>query len=250
MPFDIIDVTPENVEKVGFFCFMSKRKTAGYARKLAWVKNRLAEGMHIRFCNSGGGRGFIEYIPGEYAWRAVQANTYMVIHCIWNVGKSRGTGLAQELLKLCEEDAKKQGLDGVAMVTSQGNWLIHSRFLEGQGYQTADQTPPSFKLMLKKFHSAPSPIFCSDWENKQAAFGTGLVLVRSDQCPYLEQVALTLRTNANELKIPFRDVCLQTAVEVRDKAPCAYGTNALLYNGKLLTYTWVSKQKLFELKTQ
>jgi hypothetical protein len=250
MSFEIIEVTPENIDKVGFFCFMSKRNTTGYARKLAWVKQRLAEGMHIQFCNSGGGRGFIEYIPGEYAWRAINASKYMVIHCIWNVGKSRGTGLAQELLKQCEEDTRKQGLDGVAMVTSQGNWLIHSRFLEGQGYQSVEQAPPSFNLMVKKFHPATSPTFCGHWERKQSAFGDGLVLVRSDQCPYVDGVASTLKNATNELKMPFKDICLQSAVEVREKAPCAYGTNALLYNGKLLTYTWVSKEKLVELKNQ
>jgi hypothetical protein len=249
MSFTIIDVTPENIDELGFFCFMSKRKSPGYALKLAWGKNRLAEGMHIRFCNSGGGRGFIEYIPGIYAWRAVNAPNYMMIHCIWNVGKSRGTGLAQELLHLCEVDARNQEMDGVAMVTSQGNWLLHSRFLEGQGYQSVEQAPPSFKLMVKKFRSGPSPSFCGNWERKQRVFGAGLSLVRTDQCPYVDGVASTLKRAALELNIPFQDICLHTAAEVREKAPCAYGTNALLFNGKLLTYTWISKEKLVELKT-
>ena len=52
-----------------------------------------------------------------------------------------------------------------------------------------------------------------------------------------------------ELKIPFQDIVLQSAAEVREKAPCAYGTNALLYNGNLLTYTWVSKAQLMELRS-
>jgi len=94
MAFEITDLTPQNIDE-GVFCYMSKRKTVGYARKLAWEEKRLAERMHIRFCNSGGGRGFIEYIPGEYAWRAVNAPGYMVIHCIWNVRKNRGNGLSQ-----------------------------------------------------------------------------------------------------------------------------------------------------------
>jgi hypothetical protein len=247
MPFEITDVTLENVEKVGFFCYMSKRKTPGYARKLAWVKKRQAEGMHIRLCVKGGGRGFIEYIPGQYAWRAIDASRYMVIHCIWNVGKSRGSGLAQELLHICEEDARKLGLDGVAMVTSEGNWLIHSRFLESEGYQCVDQAGPSFKLMVKKFHPAPSPAFCGNWEKKQKAFGAGFALVRSDQCPYLETVAATSRAAAESMGVPFQEVILQSAPEVREKAPCAYGTNALLYDSRLLTYTWVSKAELMEL---
>lgn len=38
MAFEIMDVTLENVDELGFFCYMSKPKTPGYARKLAWVK--------------------------------------------------------------------------------------------------------------------------------------------------------------------------------------------------------------------
>lgn len=35
-------------------------------------------------------RGFIEYLPGEHAWRAVHADGYLFIHCLWVVGKSKG----------------------------------------------------------------------------------------------------------------------------------------------------------------
>ncbi len=245
MGFDIVRVVPENVDTVGFFCYMSKRKTIGYARKLSWVKARFSEGMQILMCTKGG-RGFIEYIPGEYAWRAVEAKGYMVIHCIWNVGKSRGSGLSQELLRMCEIDAKKLGMQGIAMVTSEGNWLIHRKFLFGQGYQLVDKAPQSFSLMVKKFGSTPDPGFCGDWERKQRAFGKGLTLVRTDQCPYLEAVATNTRKAALELGIPFQDITLQTAAEIREKAPCAYGTNAILYDGNFLTNTWVSKEKLIE----
>jgi hypothetical protein len=27
--------------------------------------------------------GFLEYIPGEYTWRVINAPGYLVIHCIW-----------------------------------------------------------------------------------------------------------------------------------------------------------------------
>lgn len=44
-------ITAENVDKLGFFCQKSNRKTDGYQRKLAWMKQRLAEGMgmHILY---------------------------------------------------------------------------------------------------------------------------------------------------------------------------------------------------------
>ncbi|KAA0230811.1 hypothetical protein EDS67_05185 [candidate division KSB1 bacterium] len=75
----LIDVTTENVAAKGFFCYMSKPKTEGYQRKLNWVKARFAEGMRIKMYELPQ-RGFIEYIPGEYAWRAVEAKVYMFTH--------------------------------------------------------------------------------------------------------------------------------------------------------------------------
>jgi hypothetical protein len=36
----LVDVGADNVEKTGFFCFMSKKKSEGYHRKLRWVKDR------------------------------------------------------------------------------------------------------------------------------------------------------------------------------------------------------------------
>lgn len=70
----IIDVTRSNVDETGFFCYMSKRKSEGFRRKLAWVKARFAEGMRIKMLEPPE-RGFIEYIPGEYAWRAVDPDS-------------------------------------------------------------------------------------------------------------------------------------------------------------------------------
>ena len=40
----IIQVTAGNIEQTGFFCYMSKRKSEGFRRKLAWFKARFAEG--------------------------------------------------------------------------------------------------------------------------------------------------------------------------------------------------------------
>jgi hypothetical protein len=44
----IIDVNINNVEKVGFFCRMSKMKTEGNQQKLRWLKKRFDEGLKIK----------------------------------------------------------------------------------------------------------------------------------------------------------------------------------------------------------
>ena len=111
---NIIDVTPENVDKTGFFCLMSRRKCDGYQRKLKWLKARFDEGLRIKMLDpSKGGRGFIEYIPGDYAWRPVEASDYLFIHCLWIVGQSKGKGHAKLLLDECLADAERCGAKGV-----------------------------------------------------------------------------------------------------------------------------------------
>lgn len=125
----IIDVTAANVAETGFFCKMSQKKSEGYRRKLAWLEARFSEGLKIKLLDlSQAGRGFIEYIPGEYAWRAVEAEGYLFIHCLWVVGQSKGKGYAGLLLKECLADAKRLGFKGVAVLASDGNWLTGKRY--------------------------------------------------------------------------------------------------------------------------
>ena len=40
----LVDVGAENVDKTGFFCFMSKKKSEGYQRKLALAQGSLRRG--------------------------------------------------------------------------------------------------------------------------------------------------------------------------------------------------------------
>jgi hypothetical protein len=97
--YKIVDVNEENIDAYGLLCFQSKKKTDGYKKKVEWVKQRFSEGLCMKLLLVEEGakrgfrtRGFIEYIPGEYSWRGISADGYMVIHCIWVVGRARGHG--------------------------------------------------------------------------------------------------------------------------------------------------------------
>ncbi|MDX9724707.1 MAG: hypothetical protein RBU37_28415 [Myxococcota bacterium] len=133
----LIQVTADNVSKTGFFCYMSKKKSEGYQRKLQWLEARFAEGLRIKMLQLPE-RGFIEYIPGEHAWRAVHADGYLFIHCLWVVGKSKGKGHAAALLESCMQDAERMGLRGVAMVCSEKVWMCSRRILEKHGFTCVD----------------------------------------------------------------------------------------------------------------
>ena len=189
-------------------------------------------------------RGFIEYIPGEYAWRAVRAKGYTFIHCLWVVGKSKGKGCGTFLLNECIKDAKNSGMHGVAMVTSEGNWVAGKKLLLKHGFESTDKASPSFKLMVKKFSDAPSPSFVKDWDAKISRYDEGLTIIRSDQCPYLENATKILIETAKERGIKNRVVELDTFQDVQKLAPSAYGVFNVIYNGKLLTYHYLTKKDL------
>jgi hypothetical protein len=242
--FPVTTVTAENLDKVGFFCYMSARKTPGYACKKGWVNDHLAEGLQIRMVLPPEGRGFIEYIPGEYAWRAVNAEGYLFIHCLWVVGKSKGQGVAAHLMDLCEQEALESGRIGVAMVTGEDHYIVKKKYLENRGYISTDTAPPAFNLMVKKFRDGPAPSFCGDWEHKVDALRTGLTVLRADQCPYLESAVSGYTRMAEEIGVPFKDILLKSADEVRRKAPSAFGVFSLVYNGHYIGDQYLDKDTL------
>ena len=94
---EIIDTTTDNIGDYPPKCFLNP-KNEGYLKKLEWLRERFSEGLKIKQLYSEKERkciGFIEYVPGEYAWRAVDAEGYMFIHCMWisqNKYKGKGYG--------------------------------------------------------------------------------------------------------------------------------------------------------------
>lgn len=240
-----IEVNEGNVSETGSFCRMSRRKSEGNQRKPRWLETRFAEGMRIKIIKEEC-RGFIEYIPGEYAWRPVKASGYMLIHCLWVVGKSRGKGCATFLLNECIRDARESGMQGVAMATSEGHWLMGKRLLVKKGFEVVDQAPPSFELMVRKFGDAPSPCFTKDWDAKMSRYGKGLTIVRSDQCPYIEDETNRVVATADELGIQSQVVELSSCQEVQELAPSAYGVYSVVYDGSLLCYHFLTKRQFLK----
>lgn len=253
---NVITVGMDNVAKTGFFCKMSQKKSVGYQRKLKWLEERFAEGLTIKMLDlSEGGRGFIEYIPGEYAWRAVEAKDYLFIHCLWVVGKSKGHGHSATLLEACLADARQQKLKGVAMVTSERVWLAGRRVLERHGFERVDTAPElpgpgrpgladCFSLMVKKLGKHASPTFTGDWEKKARAFGKGLTVLRSDQCPYVVDATTAALAAAEEAGCPSRVVEWGNRGELAERSPSPYGVFGLVLDGRLESYHYLLAKDL------
>ncbi len=249
--YEIVDVSPENVEEYDLLCKKSKKNSEGYQNKLNWFIERYSEGLRIKILlvNDRGkmtSRGFIEYVPGEFAWRAVSASDYMVIHCLWVVGKWKNRGYGTKLVEMCVEAAQREGAAGVAMVTSKRTWLADKEILMKEGFEVVDTAPPCFELVIKRFKDVPDPRFPTNWEKRQNRYGSGLTVLYSGQCPYQPDAVKSLLETAKDEGINARAIELKNAREVQENAPSAYGVFNIVYNGKLLSYTYLARKDLLK----
>ena len=232
----IVDTNLDNIQNYGF-CGYKNIKQEGYKRKLDWLKQRFTEGMRFKvlYSDSSGAVGFIEYVPGEYAWRAVGAKGYMVIHCIANFYRQyREKGYGTLLIEESLEDARKENMSGVAAVTREGTWMAGKELFLRNGFEVVDTAPPDFELLVKKFASAPSPKFPRDWNRRLSQYGSGLTIIQSGQCPYTAKAVNEISATAEEEYDTKPEIVeLKTSRDAQN-APSAFAIFGIMYNGKLV----------------
>lgn len=240
----LIDVTAETVEKTGFFCKMSARGKDGYQRKLAWLQQRFAEGLRLRMLGEGE-RGFVEYIPGGHAWRSVHgADDYLFIHCLWVVGKSKGKGFGKQLLDHVIQTARSEGYAGVATLASPAHWLTDCDIYSNAGFRRVAIEQGFHLLALPFDEDATTPQFTGNFEKKLTRMGSGLVIQRTDQCPYLDDAVLAAQKLADKLGLTVSVQDLKSAEEVRAYAPTPYGVFAIALDGQLITHCYLLEKEL------
>lgn len=250
LSYKIINVDKNNVDVAGVFCQKSRRKEEGYRSKAAWVKERFEEGLRLKLLLVNEGpkrgfksRGFIEYIPGEFTWRGISARGYMVIHCIWVVGRNKSKGYGGKLLRHCLNDAK--GMNGVAVVTSKkGHWLPKPKLFIKYGFAKVDELPPDFELYAKRFEeSAPLPKFNLLSKAKNAK---GITILYSHQCPYLPAAIRVVEKVAEQASIPVEARLLTDCESAQNNGFHPYGTYCVLFKGEVLTYRFCSGKELID----
>jgi len=248
MDTTIHTIDESNINRYGFFCYKSKTKTAGYKQKREWLESCLAEGLQLKIIYEGSrSAGFIEYTPGEYTWRVVDAPGYMVIHCMWVVGSSKGKGYGARLLEQVLDEAKNKGMYGVVVISSQSTWLVKNSFFLHHGFESVDHAPPSFELLVRRFGSGNLPTFPQDWDVRLMRFPSGLVVYHSGQCPYHAMFVSSLVNTANQMGLPVRTVELKTCQEVRGLSPSANGVFSVVNDGQLLSSRPIGGKTLREM---
>ena len=237
---DIVNVDKNNITQYAPTCFLNPNNE-GYQTKLRWIMKRFSEGLKIKLLYSGDKakcNGFIEYVPGEYAWRTVDAKGYMFIHCLWiSPNKYKKKGYGSLLVKECINDAKKQGKIGVAVVTSEGPFMAGKGLFLKNGFKSVAQANPSYELMVKTFKKRSLPKF-KDW-GKQLHKYKGLNIIYSNQCPWVARSIDELREIAEKRGLKLKIIELKTAKQAQN-APSPYAVFNLVYDGRLLVDHYVS----------
>ena len=245
---NIINVNPENISQYEPTCFLNP-KNEGYQIKLKWLKKRFSEGLKIKQLYLEKEKkctGFIEYVPGEYAWRAVDAKGYMFIHCIWitpNMNKRKG--YASLLIQECTKDAKKEGKYGVAVVTSEGSFMAGEDLFLKNKFESVAKVKPSFELMIKTLKKGTLPKF-RDWE-KQLKKYKGWNIIYSNQCPWVPRSINEIDEIAKKKGLKLKVTELKTAKQAQNSPSVYGGIFNLVKDGKLLVDHYVSNKRFLNI---
>ena len=119
-------VGPEELPECGIGC-ITNPKHEGYAPKVEWLRKRFAEGLRYLLYRDADGKplAFLEYVPGAFAWRPVDAVGWLFVHCLWVYPRGQKVGgLGTRLIEACVEEARGAEVIGVATAVSEGPWIF------------------------------------------------------------------------------------------------------------------------------
>ena len=244
-PPRLIDVDAANFDALPC-CGIKNPEHPGRQEKRCWLETNAEFGVRAKMLLTPRGEpcGYIEYMPGESAWRGVDAAGFLFIQCIWIPTRHQGKGCGRSLVTACLDDAKKAGRRGVAVMVRQGPWMAGRRLFVANGFQAVDAAPPDYELLVRKFNKrAPDPAFRGDWERKVRQYGEGLTLVRAKQCPYIAKFVTEIAETAEkQYHTKLHVIDLQSARDAQN-APTPYAAFSLIYEGKLLADHPISRTR-------
>jgi len=242
----VIDINLTNLHESPI-CGLKNVEHEGRIRKISWLKTYFKKGLKAKLLLTEKNiqHGYIEYLPGQYAWRGIQADGYMFIHCIWTFWKEyKNKGYGRLLIQTCIDDAKKEKYKGVAVVAREKPWLANNKIFLKNGFKIADSAPPDYELLVKKFNkSARNPQFKNNWDKKLKKYSKGLTIIRSNQCPHTIRFADKIADMAQKkYKLKTQIVEIKTYKQAQN-APTPYSAFAVIYNGQLLADHQISASR-------
>ncbi len=251
----VLDTNARNIGACSL-CGNKKANNLGHRRKTDWLRERYAEGLRYKVLRSEkyGDIGMIEYAVGKHAWRPVEAEGYLVIHCVWVLGKHKGKGLGSLLLESCLADAKKSKCRGVAVVTSSDSLMAGNDLFVKAGFVPLDRTigrseasSAPYELLVKKLkQTAPDPRFVVERERLLKRHRKGLTILAADQCPYVTKSVERIAEASRMLGLEPKMVRVRSAKASRE-LPTPYGVFSIIYDGKLIAHRPISATRFLSI---
>lgn len=232
--YEVVDTDADNIGACAICRYKSDRNE-GRRRKLDWLRKRYAEGLRLKVLRSRefGDVGMIEYAPASQAWRPVEAEGCLVIHCLMVHSEHTGKGLGALLLDSCLTDAKKSKCRGVAVVTSSDSFMARSDLFLKACFVPVDRIHP-YELLARKFSkTAPDPRFIVETERLLKKYRKGLTILAADQCPMIAKCVRDIAGASETLGLKTKVVRVTNARQSRE-LPTPYGVFSIIYNGKLI----------------
>lgn len=248
--YEIIDTNVDNIDSCSL-CRYKNPNNLGYRRKMNWLKNHFAEGLRYKVLRSEkfGDIGMIEYALGNQAWRPVEAEGYLVIHCLMVNSKHTGKGLGTLLLESCLRDAKKSQCRGVAVVTSTDSFMAKRDLFIKAGFVSVDTFPPYELLVKKLIRAASDPRFIVQRERLLKRYKKGLTILAADQCPMVPKCVEDIAKMSRALGLEPKVVRVSSAKASRE-LPTPFGVFSILYDGKVIADRPVSGTRFSNLMSK
>ncbi len=231
----------------------------GHRRKSEWLKERYAEGLRFNVLRSRefGDVGIIEYALGNQAWRPVEAEGYLVIHCLMVQSKHKGKGLGALLLDSCLKEARKSKCRGVAVVTSSDSLMAGSDLFIKAGFVPVDRTmgcseasAAPYELLVKKLQkTAPDPRFVVERGRLLKKYGKGLTILAAEQCPMVPKCVEEIAEASRTLGLKPKVVRVGSAKASRE-LPTPYGMFSIIFEGKLIAHRPISATRFLNIMTK
>jgi GNAT superfamily N-acetyltransferase len=241
-----ININENNIDKEHICCAIGndKKNKKRAEQKKAWLKDRLKDGLVFRRLDDRG-KIFIEYMPIEHVWKPINGKNYIVINCIWVSGKFQKQGYAKQLLNYCIDDAKKQGKDGIVVVTAskKKGFLTGKKFFNKHNFETYDTASPYFELMGLPFNDkADKPHFSANAKKGVCDNKEGFTFMYSNQCPFTEEYVDVMSGVLKDKGIPFKIIKIENKEDAQ-KLTSPFGTYSIFYNGEIVNHEIMSEKK-------
>jgi len=184
---DIVVVSPPNLEKSEFARVDAALSAPHAPLNRDWLLARFAEGLQVRLLKAPN-EGLVWCQPGKLAWRPIEGvgRTLVIQDLRVAPGALAREGLAR-LWSAAERFANYYGFVAVVALVGSGPGLVAQDRAPGRGWMSLDTGPDDVRLVGRVLQGPQVlPFLPTDWTQRAAALGPGVVIQTTGESAGLE----------------------------------------------------------------